>query len=75
MLMKLGIIHRYTRSYRSQTNGKVERFWRTLEDDLLRDTDFYSQEELKEGLLQYLYYYNHERPHQGIDGKKTNRND
>jgi transposase InsO family protein len=70
MLMKLGIIHRYTRSYRSQTNGKVESFWRSLEDDLLRDTDFDSQEELKEELLQYLYYYNHERPHQGIDGKK-----
>lgn len=70
MLIELGIVHRYTRPYRPQTNGKVERFWRTLEDDLLRDTDFDSQEELKEELLQYLYYYNHERPHQGIDGKK-----
>lgn len=70
MLMELGIVHRYTKPYRPQTNGKVERFWRTLEDDLLRDTDFDSQEELKEELLQYLYYYNHERPHQGIDGKK-----
>lgn len=54
MLMKLGIIHRYTRSYRPQTYGKVVHFWRTLEDDLLRDTYFYSQEELKEELLQYL---------------------
>jgi len=71
MLIELGIVHRYTRPYRPQTNGKVERFWRTLEDDLLRDTDFDSQEELKEELLQYLYYYNQERPHQGIDGKKT----
>ncbi|WP_281631355.1 integrase core domain-containing protein [Flavobacterium luteolum] len=70
MLMELGIVHRYTKPYRPQTNGKVERFWRTLEEDLLRDTDFDSQEELKEELLQYLYYYNHERPHQGIDGKK-----
>lgn len=70
MLMELGIVHRYTKPYRPQTNGKVERFWRTLEDDLLRETDFDSIEELKEELLQYLYYYNHERPHQGIDGKK-----
>jgi hypothetical protein len=70
MLMELGIVHRYTKPYRPQTNGKVERFWRTLEDDLLRETDFDSLEELKEELLQYLYYYNHERPHQGIDGKK-----
>lgn len=27
-------------------------------------------EELKKELLQYIYYYNHERAHQGIDGKK-----
>ena len=70
MLMELGIKHRYTRPYRPQTNGKVERFWRTLEDDLIRDTHFDSLEELKEELLQYVYYYNHERPHQGINNKK-----
>ncbi|NJM52748.1 MAG: transposase family protein [Blastocatellia bacterium] len=69
MLIELGIKHRYTKPYRPQTNGKVERFWRTLEDDLLRETDFDSKEELKDELLQYLVYYNHQRPHQGIDGK------
>ncbi len=69
MLMELGIKHRYTRPYRPQTNGKVERFWRTIEDDLLRETTFDSAEQLNEELLQYLYYYNHERPHQGIDAK------
>jgi len=69
MLIEMGIKHRYTRPYRPQTNGKVERFWRTIEDDLLRETTFDSVEELKEELLQYLYYYNHERPHQGIKGK------
>ena len=70
MLMELDIKHRYTRPYRPQTNGKVERFWRTVEDDLIRETHFDSVAELKEELLQYLYYYNHERPHQGINGKK-----
>ena len=69
MLIELGIKHRYTKPYRPQTNGKVERFWRTLEDDLLRETDFDSKEELKDELLQYLVYYNHQRPHQGIDNK------
>lgn len=69
MLIELGIKHRYTKPYRPQTNGKVERFWRTLEDDLLRETDFDSIEELKDELLQYLVYYNHQRPHQGIDNK------
>lgn len=69
MLMELGIKHRYIRPYRPQTNGKVERFWRTLEDDLIRETNFESVEELKEELLQYLVYYNHERPHQALGGK------
>ena len=35
LLGELGIKHSYTRPYRRQTNGKVERFWRTLNEDLL----------------------------------------
>jgi transposase InsO family protein len=70
MLVEVRIKRRYTRPYRPQTNGKVERFWRTLQEDLIHDTDFDSLEELQDELAQYLYYYNHERPHQGIGGKK-----
>lgn len=69
MLLELGIKHRYTRPYRPQTNGKVERFWRTIEDDLLRGTTFNSKEEIQEELFKYLYYYNKLRPHQGISGQ------
>ncbi|MBL4616276.1 MAG: transposase family protein, partial [Robiginitomaculum sp.] len=58
LLIELEIKHRYTRPYRPQTNGKVERIWRTIEDDMLRDTHYDSDEELKEELLQYMYYYN-----------------
>ena len=68
MLLELGIKHRYTRPYRPQTNGKVERFWRTLNEDLLEETTFESVEELKDELMQYLLYYNTERPHQGLGG-------
>lgn len=70
LLIEMGVKHRYTQPYRPQTNGKIERFWRTLEEDLIIDTDFDSLEELKEQLLQYMYYYNHERPHQALEGKK-----
>jgi len=70
LLIEMGVKHRYIQPYRPQTNGKVERFWRTLEEDLIIDTDFDTIEELKEELLQYMYYYNHERPHQGLNGKK-----
>lgn len=70
MLMELGIKHRYTRPYRPQTNGKVERFWRTLNDDLIDGTYFSSEEHFKEELEKYLLYYNELRPHQALNGKK-----
>jgi transposase InsO family protein len=69
MLIELGITHRYTRPYRPQTNGKVERFWRTLEEDLLCETTFDTPEQLREELLGYLIYYNEHRPHQALAGK------
>lgn len=70
MLMETGIKRRYMQPYRPQTNGKVERFWRTLKEDLIEETDFDSFEELEDELMKYLVYYNWERPHQGINGKK-----
>jgi transposase InsO family protein len=69
MMIELGIVHRYTRPYRPQTNGKVERFWRTIEGDLVEGTDFNSLTHFKDELMQYLIYYNEYRPHQGIGGK------
>ena len=68
MLLELGIRHRYTRPYRPQTNGKVERFWRTLNDDLIEGTTFENLAEFKDELMQYLLYYNTARPHQGLQG-------
>ena len=69
LLGELGIKHRYTRPYRPRTNGKVERFWRTLNEGLLDGTTFETVEELKEGLALYLLYSDTERPHQGLGGK------
>jgi transposase InsO family protein len=68
MLMEMGIKHRYTRPYRPQTNGKVERFWRTLNEDLIEGTTFESFEEFNEKLQEYLFYYNEHRPHQALNG-------
>ena len=69
LLLEMGIKHRYTRPYRPQTNGKIERFWKTIESDLLEDMVFNSMDHLQDELSQYLYYYNNLRPHQGINGK------
>lgn len=70
MLIEMGIKHRYTRPYRPQTNGKVERFWRTLNEDLIEGTYFEDIHHFKDELEKYLVYYNELRPHQGLNGKK-----
>lgn len=69
LLIEMGVKHRYIRPYRPQTNGKVERFWRTLNEDLIEGTYFESIEEFKQNLYEYLLYYNKLRPHQALDGK------
>lgn len=69
MLIELGIKHRYIRPYRPQTNGKVERFWRTLNEDLIEGTYFESINHFKEELFKYMLYYNKLRPHQGLAGQ------
>lgn len=69
LLKEMDIKHRNTQPYHPQTNGKIERFWKTMHEDLIEETTFDSIEELKEELLQYLAYYNHERYHQAISCK------
>lgn len=69
MLMELGIKHKYTRPYRPQTNGKAERFWKTLKEDMLEGAEYETKEKLEEELLNYLVYYNEHRPHQAIGGE------
>lgn len=69
LFFELGIKHRHTKPYRPQTNGKIERFWHTLNDDLIDGTTFHSLNEFKDELNQCLQYYNHLRPHQGINGQ------
>ncbi len=68
MLLELDIKHINTRPYRPQTNGKAERFWRTLNEDLIEETTFESIEHFKEELMQYLLYYNNLRSHQALNG-------
>lgn len=69
MLIELGVKHRYIKPYRPQTNGKVERFWRTINEDLIEGTYFESIDHFRDELFKYILYYNKMRPHQGLDGK------
>ncbi len=47
----------------------MERFWRTLNEELLEGTTFETAEELREELGLYLLYSDTARPHQGLGGK------
>jgi hypothetical protein len=50
------------------TLGKVERFWKTIYEEFLVRAQFGSFEEAQERIRQWVQYYNHKRPHQGIGG-------
>ena len=67
LLLEYNIKHKYTKPYRPQTNGKVERFWRSLEEELLKEQVYQDKSQLEEELFEYCCYYNHIRRHQGID--------
>ena len=68
MLCELGIKHRYTKPYRPQTNGKAERFWRTINEDVIEEATFDNLEHFSNELFEYIVYYNAFRPHQAIGG-------
>ena len=68
-LQEWGIRHSTTRVRRPQTNGKVERWHRTVREELYRAHPLFSSEEQRSGRLEeYLDYYNNQRYHTAIEG-------
>jgi transposase InsO family protein len=64
-----GIRHRRTRPYRPQTNGKVERFHRTLLTEWAYARPYRSDTARARALPTWLHIYNHHRHHTALGGQ------
>jgi len=61
--------HKFTRPYRPQSNGKIERFHRTLAAEWAH-AEHYNSDVARAATYQaWAHHYNHHRPHTGIGGK------
>ncbi len=63
------ITHKRTRPYRPQTNGKVERFNRTLEQEWAYARAYTSETQRVAAFPDFLHTYNHHRGHTALGGK------
>jgi transposase InsO family protein/transposase-like protein len=60
---------KHTKAYRPQTNGKVERYQRTLRDEWGYAKAYASESARRKALTRWLHIYNHHRPHTALGGK------
>jgi len=67
-LKKDKIHHIKSQPHHPMTLGKIERFWKTIYLEFLSRAQFASFEDAGERIRQWVKYYNHKRPHQGIGG-------
>jgi transposase InsO family protein len=67
------VLHRYCRPYRPQTNGKVERYNRTLLEEWAYVRPYWRECDRTRALARWLHIYNHHRVHTAIGGPPVSR--
>lgn len=65
----LDIEHKLLRPYAPECNGKVERFFRTVDDECLNGQQLFTARARTRALDDFVWFYNHERPHLSLGGK------
>ena len=65
---RLGIPHRVLRPSKPESNGKVERFFRTVDDECLNIQPLSTFRARHRALEAFLHYYNVQRPHLSLGG-------
>lgn len=65
-LIRLGVRVSYSRPLHPQTNGKDERFHRTLKAEVLAQREFRDLEDAHKHLSRWRTIYNFERPHEAL---------
>jgi transposase InsO family protein len=68
-LMRLGIGVSHSRPHHPQTQGKDERFHKTVEVEVLRYCRAHTLLKWQHHFDQWRYIYNHERPHESLGSK------
>ncbi len=58
--------HTRGRSYHPMTQGKIERWHRSMKNQILLE-NYYLPGELEERICQFVDYYNHERYHESLN--------
>ena len=68
MLRIFSVKHIRTQPYRPQTNGKIERFWKILNEEcIMCQRSTLDLKELKDELNSFMYRYNYQRRHGGLN--------
>jgi transposase InsO family protein len=65
-LIRLGLQVSHSAPYHPQTNGKIERFHRSLKAELLQGRSFASLHSAQQAFTRWRDIYNHQRPHDAL---------